>query len=660
VNTNPVSRALRERRILFGVTFAAAFVAFLGPLIAFDLWWHLKAGRLILELGAVPRTDPFSFTAYGQPWTYHSWLAGLAFTLVHQVAGTTGLVLLRSLLMALSLMLAWVAARRRGVDAGLTSVLVLAACLQLKVRALARPYLFSFVLFMLFVLILQECSARPLWRVRRRLRRARRKLPWLAMEDSYLWGSGGRLLALPLLTVLWANLHAGFVSGLLLIGAFGVGEMMEILTRSGVRGWGRGLFKDAVGARFRAMLVAGVLCLAASVITPMGPATLLYPFRLLHGVKLVKRIQEWQPTPMGGAFAVFWALVALGVLVLVRSLYFSLRARGRRVPVAQIVTDVLLVGGFVVLAAQAARHMAWYLLLVPSVLGRHLEVSRRLLPGAGREDSGQGRLLFALVAYLLAFVVGALPLLRGGLPQLGASEWRLPVGACDYVEAQGLTCRPYNSYEWGGYLIWRFWPQMHVFVDGRSLLYGDNIIGEAIRVEDGEPGWEEVLEARDVEMLMVRYRKKDSVHLFGDGRWRCVYWDDVAVVALREDVLRTRRPELEELRFSNPVLLEEALRRHPPAHVLAELDEVLARRPDCWTAQAFRARCLVRLAREGTEERGALLRAALASARQAVRLQEGHREPWLALQEAARASGQEKLASRAARKVEALGPSPAD
>jgi len=644
-----VRKVLEDRRLLWAVTFVAAVSAYLGPIASYDLWWHLKAGGLILQTGAVPHADPFSFTAAGRPWIYHSWLSGVALTLVWRAGGAAGIVLFRAVMMAAGLMAAWLAARRRGVGPGLASVLVLAACLQMKMRALARPYLFSFVLFVLFVLILQAAASSP----DPPGREVGRRRP----ETPFLWGRGGRLLLLPVLMLLWVNLHAGFIAGLLVIGAYGVGEMVGLALRRDRPAYAAALLKGPSGARFRAMFASGALCLAACLATPNGAGSLVYPFRLMLDVKLVKRIQEWQPVPVSGQFAVFWAVLVLGALVMARSARLSARAGRLRAEAGQFVTDALLMGGFAGLAVQAVRHMAWLLLLAPCVVGWHLRAGARADPEDGTSGPGD-RPLYAYVALLLAFVVSVCPFVVSGVPRFEPAPHLFPVKACDFIASRALYRRPYNSYEWGGYLIWRAWPEMKVFIDGRCLVYGDGIIGQALQVQGGEGGWEEVLSDRDVELLLVRYRKRDTGHLFRSGRWRCVYWDDVAVVALRDDVLDARRDELAQFPLSNPALFHDRLEDIDPEAILAELDAVLARDPDCWTARAFRARCLVRAAEAQPEQAAPLRAQALAEARRAVELQEHYAEPWLALKEAASAAGDERLARRAARKVARLSPRP--
>ena len=656
MSTGGLRAVLEDKRVLFCLTVAAVAVAFLGPVADYDLWWHMRAGRLIFASHSIPQTDPFSFTAAGRPWLYHSWLSGLILSGIWGAAGPVGIILFRSALLAASLMIAWATALRRGAGAALAAILVLASCLQLELRALERPFLFSLLLFTVFALLLQECvsSPPPDEDYRRRLSGGGRG--WLSVEDSFLWGRGGRLLLLPLLMVLWANLHAGFISGMLLIGAYGAGEMVSLAANRGHRRWTAMLLSEVEGARFRAMLVAGVLCLVAAVMTPYGPETLLYPFWLTQTVKLVRRVQEWQPMPLSLNFAVFWTLVAFAAVAVGRSVWFSVREGRIRREAGQIATDVLLLAGFAFLAARSVRHMEWFLLLVPAVVGWHLEAFAR--PGFGQAVASQAppRRAYGPVACLLAVIMGAWPFVAGGLPEFGVARDKLPVAACDYMEGHKLDCRLYNTYEWGGYLIWRFWPRMHVFIDGRCEVYLDDLMGQAIAVEDGSEGWPQVLARWDVRMLLVRYRKRDSSHLFSRDGWRCVYWDDVAVIGLRDDVYAGRARDLPVFDLSNPLRIEESLATSPPDDILAEAEAVLARDPNCWTAHALRARCLVRMAESDAGRRDALLRQALDSARRAVRLEDGHYETWQALAEAATAAGDCSLAAAASRRVGDLQP----
>jgi hypothetical protein len=626
---------LGDGRLMLAITAAAAFLTFLGPLAAYDLWWHLKAGSLIIQDAQVPHTDIFSYTATGRPWTFHSWLAAVALWGLWKGAGATGVVLFRALMMTASVVLAWALARRRGVGAAMAAVFALVAALQLRQAALARPLLFSFVLFGVFALMLQSAAvAEPPQGEVRRAHRPRRAAYWL-------WGRGGRLALMAPLMLLWANLHAGFMVGFLLLGAYGVGEMVRLAVVRGGRPYLRLLVADAEGARFRAMLIAGVAALAASMATPFGAGALTYTVRVLGGIHLIGKIQEWRPTPRSGDYAIFWALLVLGTALIARSWWSAARGGRLRQQAGRLFTDTLLFAGFGLMAVRGERNVAWVMLLAPALMGSRFGLS------AAHAGAAPGRrMIYGVAAIVLALAVGLTPFLHGRGRLSGIDEDHIPVQACDFIDAHGLAYRTFNSYEWGGYVIYRLWPMLHVFCDGRTDLYGDDVLGRYLRVAWGASGWRDVLAGYDVQMLLIDYRLNASRHFFEDRQWRCVYWDDAALVALRADCFNPVL-KLDEMRYSNPAVFEESLKTAPPQDILDELDAVLRRQPDCWTALAERARALVRMAAEQPERSEDLLAQAGRAADAALQLQSEQPAPYLAQADLARALGDGKLAAKA-------------
>ncbi len=607
-----------DGRLLLAVALVASAVAVLGPLASYDLWWHLRAGELIVSELALPHADPFSHTANGAPWTYHSWLGGVTLSLLYAAGGGSLLVLWRSLMLVAALLLVWRVATRRGVSPGLACVLLLTACLQLRVRALARPHLYSLLLFAVFLNLLDRDLGREA---------DGRVCDWL-------WGRRGRLLLLPPLMVLWANLHGGFPVGILLIGAYGAGELVSALASS--RDSALRAVLGGQSARLHALALVGVLCLPAALLNPYGFEVLRYPVRLMQ-LELIRQVEEWQPVPLRGDYAVFWAALAIGALALVRAARNAIRG-GAGASRARGTTDALLLLGFGAMAIRGLRHVAWVMLILPPVIGPALEIR-----SGGADNSRRGR-LYTLAVAILAFAVAASPFVRSPRRVGGVSRERLPVDACEFIAAHGLMERPWNSYAWGGYLIWRFWPRMHVFIDGRCLVYGDEGIRQYLTVKRGGEGWREILKRRDVRMLVYRHADTGR-HLLEGGEWTCVYWDDVATVALPTAVAGAR--DLTDLTATHPHMFQAAVRERPPEELLAALDVVLQRVPDCWTALSYRARCLVRLAVQESARSESLLREAGESVERALELNDGSSVVWRARAEVARAQGDDALAANA-------------
>src|SRR5262249_33733022 len=151
-----------------------------------DIWWHLRAGQWIVEHGRLPDTEPFSRMGQetGKPWLAYSWLFEIFVYRLHEWAGLAGLVLYRVVLAALILVsLYHLQARLRPGPVAGAVVLTLAVLTVLPLMT-ERPWMVS-ILFSLWVLD-----------------------AILALRE----GTGGWWVwLLPVVFMLWANLHIQFV-----------------------------------------------------------------------------------------------------------------------------------------------------------------------------------------------------------------------------------------------------------------------------------------------------------------------------------------------------------------------------------------------------------------------------------------------------------------
>ena len=217
-----------------------------------DTFSHLATGEWIIAHGAAPRADPFSHSMPGAPWVAHEWLSEVLIALAFRLGGWSGVVLLTGAAAASAALIVGLAAARDLRGAPLVATVGLGLGL-VTASLLARPHMLALPLAAAW------CAG------------------LLAARDR------GRAppLALVLMMTAWANMHGGFIFGLVLIGPFALEAMAEA----------------PVGARLataRAWTWFGLAALAAALVNPYGVEALILPFRLI-GIEHLSRISEWRP-----------------------------------------------------------------------------------------------------------------------------------------------------------------------------------------------------------------------------------------------------------------------------------------------------------------------------------------------------------------------------
>ncbi|HXW00472.1 MAG TPA: hypothetical protein VEC93_18790, partial [Anaerolineae bacterium] len=179
--------------------FVILSIAFLLPIQPNDYWWYVRLGQEISQNKVIPTVDSFSYTQAGQPIVYHSWLSALLFWVLHAGGGVPLTVLVRGILLVSFYIFIWQTVRLAGSGPRLASALTLLAALTGSHNWAMRPQLFALPLFSLALLIL--------WR-------------WQQGQGRHIW-------LLPVITVLWVNLHGSFVLIFLLAGSAFVGKDVD-------------------------------------------------------------------------------------------------------------------------------------------------------------------------------------------------------------------------------------------------------------------------------------------------------------------------------------------------------------------------------------------------------------------------------------------------
>ena len=483
---------MSTQRLVTWITFLAIFAMAARISVDTDTWWHLRAGQWIVENRSVPQSDPFSYTRQGEAWQYPGWLVEVPMLAAYRLGGVGLLNLWTAAMVTAAFVFTWYSLSGGVFLRAFT--LVLAAATSAVYWA-ARPYLVTFLLTAVF-----------LW----------------VMED-FRWRGRDRLWWLPLLMLVWVNSHGGFVVGFILWGVY----TFDALLHWAWDRWGAARADTESGRRLVRLLVIGALTLAAMLINPSGVAMYAYAFKTVGIGALQDYIQEWQSPN-------FHLLHVQPFAWLLLLTFAAVGASRRRMAL----TDFLLVAGFAYLGWMAGRNVALFALAAPLALTRHaaplLAVLGRKLGYHGVSQSPPKSVWLnwiILTLLILAVVIKALSIYPTDVNQ-NAFQRTLPLGAVAYLRSHQPPGKLFNSYNWGGYLLWAL-PEYPVFIDGRTDLYSDEVISEWLQVMRAEPGWQAVLESYGVNLVLVENDILLDRLLENDPDWSLVYADSQAVIYQR-------------------------------------------------------------------------------------------------------------------------------
>src|SRR5580704_3324708 len=291
----PSSTALRflmlsVRDIIFIFLFWSLLAGPLSnrPLADPDIGWHIRTGELILATHSLPRTDPFSSTMQGQPWFAWEWLYDILLGILHQACGLNGVVWLCALLVAAIFRLLLSQLLQRGTGLLLAIVLMLLAMAASTIHLYARPHIVSWLFSLLWFVALER------WERSERGRPPR----WT------LW-------FFPASTLLWVNLHGGWLFGTALLGIYTFAALVECV---------RAQKNDAFAAiraahRARAMAAAWAASVMATLVNPFGWRLHAHIYRYLTDRYLMNRIDEFKSPNFHGWAERCFAVILMLVLI---------------------------------------------------------------------------------------------------------------------------------------------------------------------------------------------------------------------------------------------------------------------------------------------------------------------------------------------------------
>jgi hypothetical protein len=450
-----------------------------------DIWWHLRVGEWIVAQHAFPHTGILSRVAADRPWAAYSWGYELLLSRAYDWFGLVGAGVFGTLLtMAVAYAVYWMARRLSG-SFWVGCVLGAVTCSAFLFNLMPRPVFFSMILYAVTLTLLLEAQ---------RTGRAQ-VLYWL-----------------PLVFVLWANLHIQFIYGLFVVGLFVAAHLAQQAAEK------LGCTLDFLQPTLLpAKTLVGVFIVSA-LATCCGPYTYRLYFVIAGyvGAKFPYTfIREFQAIS-------FRAGSHFVELLLTGAAFFAL-GREKKINFFKLV--LLIAAGIV---GYRTMRDTWFICLAAAAcIADSLAVE---VPERGESIPEKAGLAVALALALLLFA-GNTDFNMKGLDSAVSSAF--PVKAINFLRQNPQPGPLYNTFDWGGFLTW-YMPDYPVAIDGRTDLYGDEIDTRFFKTQQGDASYADDPYLNECHLILLSTKVPLARVLLQDSRFHLIYQDSVSVVFVRE------------------------------------------------------------------------------------------------------------------------------
>lgn len=545
--------------LAYALTFGGLFLYFnYLPLFHTDLWGHVAFGEWILQHRALPTEDPWQPLAAGMRLVDSSWLGQVVLAAIHKLVGPAGLTVLFALLMAATYaLLARAAVLITGYGwAGLACVVLVVAIGWSRLMTL-RPEVLGSVCFaaVLWLSVVIDRALRGDANVRTDRSQGGEaptsiEQPQAARAVSipiWIW------VLLPLVMMLWANMHGSFVCGLGMLACLVGGEIVDAAWRL------RSPWAVLADARVRQWILVAELSAAATLVNPYGIDLWIEVLRFSANENL-RDITEWYPLVLASPTGLQFALAWLACLALVRISPLRIRAG-----------EVLAWGLFSFLVATSLRMIGWFSMVASLLLMRHLGgtiaglLARRRAArrAAIRPEASQraqtasdaalavdgpaslvatGHWYWCAATLFVVWVAFALsdlarPLL-GGTPRSESKLYsrQTPIALAAWLRENPPKGQLFNPQWWGDWLAYRGPAGMKLFATTHVHLIPPRVYRDYTRIATLRDGWDETLARYNVTTVIVDKQLMQPLlaTMRQKNGWALRYEDDLAAVFVRQ------------------------------------------------------------------------------------------------------------------------------
>lgn len=451
-----------------------------------DLWWHVQTGKYVIENKTVPKTDVFSF--YGIEnnfkWIAHEWLSDVVLYVFYSIGWYQGLIIYPVLLLFLTLIVLYATIKDKIKDNYLLGFLCLFSTgLILALFSSTRPHMFSFFLFALTMYILKLFKEDE-----------NNKLIWL----------------LPMLSILWVNLHGGS-SALLFVMIF----FMIIFNSLNFK-IGRLESIKLPNKKLKALFIVLGVSVVTALINPYGYKMLLYPFENMADNLMLSSIVEWHSpnfhTPEG--LVVFIILSIPIVITLVSNKKLSLY-------------ELALMGAFALLSLKSIRQITYFAVAT-------LPISLYHMPKFNFAKARETKINYYANLTVVCFIVLLFAFNLFSTFKEPVNIEQYPHEAISAIE-EYKPKRMLNHYNWGGFLIYNLYEKdIHHFIDGRADIFSPTIMEDYSKIHLMSENWEDSFEKFDFDSVLFPTNSLLIKYLINTGEWEVEYQDGFSTFLVKK------------------------------------------------------------------------------------------------------------------------------
>jgi hypothetical protein len=322
--------------------------------------------------------------------------------------------------------------------------------------------------------------------------------------------------------IVWVNLHAGYLIGLVLIGVVGVGVVLDA--------WFAGEKLASHSSVLKTLVLVFIACLLVVNLNPQGPRIFLFPFEFFFSPVQQDQVIDWLSPDFHQK-----ELFPLLLLILLTIAALALSPK-RAKP-----SELLLFLSTLYATLKSNRHMAIFALVAGPMLATYLQYwlatteFARIFSDSQSQSTNTGRRHVIFNVILGVVLIACLFKLKSVIYSPPTQERvGVPLNAVSYLKANGITGNTFTDPNiWGGYLIWET-PENPVYIDGRIDMYGDEFMREYLGIIRGLTRWQEPFDQYGVQVAIVSPTSILRLQLEQSAQWQEAYRDEMAVVFRRK------------------------------------------------------------------------------------------------------------------------------